>query len=128
MDIWQIIKLWQASISASIKWLYLICLPSLIDLGSKLDDHYYYYSFKLYLLLLSGYNLLLFDSAADGRKASVVLTGITRIRVPYLVSDFGFRIFNFSEWKKCKCILKNNHKQKYFCRKNVPQRQWMFSF
>lgn len=89
MDIWQIIKLWQASISASIKWLYLICLPSLIDLGSKLDDHcyYYYYSFKLYLLLLSGYNLL-FDSAADGRKASVVLIDITRIRVPYLTLWF----------------------------------------
>lgn len=88
MDIWQIIKLWQASISASIKWLYLICLSSLIDLGSKLDDHYYYYSFKLYLLLLSGYNLLLFDSAADGRKASVVLFDITRIRVPYLTLWF----------------------------------------
>ena len=77
MDIWQIIKLWQASISASIKWLYYICLPSLIDLGSKLDDHYYY-SFKFYLLFLSGYKLLLFDSAADGRKASVVLIDITQ--------------------------------------------------
>ena len=77
MDMWQIIKLWQVSISASIKWLYLICLPSLIDLGSKLDGHYYYYSFKFNLLLLSGYNLLLFDSAADGKKASVVLIDIT---------------------------------------------------
>lgn len=105
MNIWQI-KLWRASISASIKWSYLISFTNLIDLKSKLNEHYYCYSI-CYWLQVRSFFYLIYQLVQEKLVwcQLILLLELCRACILY---HFCFRIFHFKEWNECMCILKKN--------------------